>query len=331
MTKRTLTFNKRTALAAIALLAISCAIPASAQSDWPSRPIKLVVPFGAGGGTDVLGRLLAQKLTESLGQPVMVDNRAGAGGSVGTAEVSRAPADGYTIMLGTNSTHAINPGIYAKLPYNAIKDFSPVSLIATNRFVMVVPASLPVKNLGELISLAKANPGKYDYASSGNGTTSHLAASLFVSMSGAQLTHIPYKSNGPALNDLLAGRVAVMFDNITALQSHIESGALRAIATTGLTRSPVLKDVPTLDEAGVKDYAINGWFGVFAPTGTPVEAVNRLNRELVRIVALPEIRERLNAIGADAQTSTPAQFRQLIATELPKWAGIIQTAGARID
>ena len=298
---------------------------------WPTRPIRMVIPFGAGGGTDVIGRLLAQKLTESLGQPVVVENRPGAGGSLGTSEVARAAADGYTILLGSSSTHGINPGMYATLPYDPIKDFEPVALIATNLFVMSVPKDSPVKTVADLVNLSKAAPGKYDYASSGNGTTSHLAAALFVSMSGAKLTHIPYKSNVPGLTDLVAGRVSMMFDNITAMQTQISAGTIRPIATTGLKRNAVLKDVPTLDESGIKGYDIRGWFCLLAPAGMPQAVVMKLNQELVRIVALPEVTEKLVSIGADPETGSPEDLKKLIASEIIKYKKIIEIAGARLE
>ena len=308
-----------------------CNAAIAQQSAWPNRPIRMVIPFGAGGGTDVIGRLLAQKLTESLGQPVVVENRPGAGGSLGTSEVARAPADGYTILLGSSSTHGINPGMYAKLAYDPIKDFAPVALIATNLFVMSVPKDSPVKTVADLVRLAEASPGKYDYASSGNGTTSHLAAALFVSMSGAKLTHIPYKSNVPGLTDLVAGRVAMMFDNITAMQTQINAGTIRPIATTGLKRTTVLNDVPTLDESGVKGYDIRGWFCMLAPAGTPAAIVTRLNQELVKIVAMPEVTEKLVAIGADPETGSPEDLKKLIASEIIKYKNIIEIAGAKVE
>ena len=298
---------------------------------WPSRLIKMVIPFGAGGGTDVIGRFLAQKLSEGLGQTVVVETRPGAGGSLGSAEVARAPADGYTILLGSSSTHGINPGMYAKLPYDPIKDFEPIGLIATNLFVMSVPKDSPVKTVADLVRLSQASPGQYDYASSGNGTTSHLAAALFVSMSGAKLTHIPYKSNVPGLTDLMAGRVAMMFDNITAMQRQISAGTIRPLATTGLKRTTVLNDVPTLDEAGVKGYDLRGWFCLLAPAGTPAEIVNRLNQELVRVIAMPEVAEKLVSLGADPETGTPPELKALIASEIVKYKNIIDLAGAKVE
>jgi tripartite-type tricarboxylate transporter receptor subunit TctC len=320
----------------VALLGAVCAglfcTSALAQNTpWPSRPIKMVIPFGAGGGTDVIGRFLAQKLSEGLGQTVVVETRPGAGGSLGSAEVARAPADGYTILLGSSSTHGINPGMYAKLPYDPIKDFEPIGLIATNLFVMSVPKDSPVKTVADLVRLSQAAPGQYDYASSGNGTTSHLAAAFFVSMSGAKLTHIPYKSNVPGLTDLMAGRVAMMFDNITAMQRQISAGTIRPLATTGLKRNAVLQDVPTLDEAGIKGYDLRGWFCLLAPAGTPMAIVSRLNQELVRVIAMPEVGEKLTSLGADPESSSPQELQALIASEIIKYKKIIDLAGAKVE
>ncbi len=319
------------ALLASVLFGLSSTSVVAQTAQWPTRSIKIVIPFGAGGGTDVIGRFLAQKLTENLGQTVVVDNRPGAGGSLGSAEVARAPADGYTILLGSSSTHGINPGMYAKLPYDPLKDFEPIGLIATNLFVMSVPNDSPVKTVADLVRLSQASPGQYDYASSGNGTTSHLAAALFVHMSGAKLTHIPYKSNVPGLTDLMAGRVAMMFDNITAMQRQISAGMIRPIATTGLKRNVALKDVPTLDESGVKGYDLQGWFCFLAPAGTPIDIVTRLNQALVKVIAMPEVTEKLIAFGADPETSTPQELKNLIASEIIKYKKIIDIAGAKVE
>ena len=319
------------ALVATLFVGLFSASALAQTAQWPTRSIKIVIPFGAGGGTDVIGRFLAQKLTENLGQTVVVDNRPGAGGSLGSAEVARAPADGYTILLGSSSTHGINPGMYAKLPYDPLKDFEPIGLIATNLFVMSVPNDSPVKTVADLVRQSHASPGQYDYASSGNGTTSHLAAALFVHMSGAKLTHIPYKSNVPGLTDLMAGRVAMMFDNITAMQRQISAGMIRPIATTGLKRNVALKDVPTLDESGVKGYDLQGWFCFLAPAGTPIDIVTRLNQALVKVIAMPEVTEKLIAFGADPETSTPQELKNLIASEIIKYKKIIDIAGAKVE
>lgn len=330
----TQTLGRRTALAK--LIATGAAVAGAGRlraqpAPWPQRPLRLVIPFAAGGGTDVLGRLLAQRMAEGLGQPVVVDNKPGAGGSVGTADVAKAAPDGYTILMGSSSTHGINPGLYERLPYDPIGDFAPVGQIATNKFVMAVPADSPANTLPEFLAMMRAAPGKHDFASSGNGTTSHLAGALFVSMAGVRMNHIPYKSNAPALNDLIAGRVAVMFDNITAMQAQIEAGRVRPIATTGLTRSPILPQVPTLDEQGLKGYEIGGWFCLLAPAGTPASIVDRLAAELARVVALPEVSQKMVAIGADPQFGGPAELGALIGREIPRWKELIRVAGAKVE
>lgn len=316
-------------LASVGVVAL--AQPAAAADDWPKQPIRMVIPFAAGGGTDILGRLLAQKLSEGLGQTVVVDNRPGAGGSVGTAEVARAKPDGYTILLGSSSTHGINPVLYSNLPYDAVKDFQPVALIATNKFVMAVPGNFPANNLKEFLDLTRKAPDKYAYASSGNGTTSHLAGALFVKQSGIPLLHVPYKSNVPGLNDLMAGRVSLMFDNITAMQKQIEAGLVKPIATTGDTRSPILPNVPTMQEQGMKDYRIGGWFVVMAPAGTPKPIAERLYQELAKVIKQPEVSNRMIAIGADPQVESPDQTGKYIQTEIPRWREIVEMAGAKID
>lgn len=310
---------------------MAVAQPAVAADDWPRHSIRMVIPFAAGGGTDILGRLLAQRMSDGLGQPVVVENRPGAGGSVGTAEVAKSRPDGYTILLGSSSTHGINPVLYSDLPYDPIKDFEPVALIATNKFVMAVPGKFPANNLQEFLDLTRQAPEKYAFASSGNGTTSHLAGALFVKQSGIPLLHVPYKSNAPGLNDLMAGRVSLMFDNITAMQGQIESGLVKPIATTGDTRSPILPNVPTMQEQGLTEYRIGGWFVLMAPAGTPKPIAERLYKELAKVIEQPEVSERMIAIGADPQVEGPDYVRKHIETEIPKWREIVEMAGAKID
>lgn len=314
-----------------ALLALTAIPSAVFAQNWPQRSIKLVVAGPAGGGGDVLARLLAVRMGEGLGQAVVIENKAGAGGVLASTQVATAAPDGYTILLGTSSTHGINPGLYPKLPFDPIKDFSPVALVATNKFVMAVPASSPARTVPDFVAMVNREPGKYYFGSSGNATTSHLAGSLFVSMSGASLTHVPYKGNAPALTDLLAGRVSVMFDNITAMESHFKSQALRPIGTTGLTRATALPDVPTLNEQGIKGYEIGGWFALLGPAKMNPEAVDRLHREMARVLALPDVRERMLAMGADPQIGSPAEVSKLIAHEIPRWKAIIQASGATLD
>ncbi|HVR54945.1 MAG TPA: tripartite tricarboxylate transporter substrate binding protein [Pseudorhodoferax sp.] len=316
------------ACAAAALLA---APGMALAQDWPQRPVKLVVAGPPGGGGDVLARLLAVRLGEGLGQPVVVENKAGAGGVLASTQVATAAPDGYTILLGTSSTHGINPGLYAKLPFDPLLDFTPVALVATNKFVMAVPAASPARTVPEFIAMAKAAPGKHHYGSSGNATTSHLAGALFVSLTGAPLVHVPYKGNAPALTDLLADRVSVMFDNITAMENHFRAKSLRPIGTTGTTRAAALPEVPTLAEQGVPGYEIGGWFALLGPARMRPEVVARLHRETARVLALPEVRERMTAMGADPQIGSPAELGQLIAAEIPRWKTIIQAAGAKLD
>ena len=324
-------FRRLAAVLAAGTLALAAWPSAIAQPAWPSRPVKLIIPFAPGGGTDVMGRLIAQKLGEGLGQAVVVDNKPGAGGSLGTAEFARMPSDGYTLLLGSISTHAISPGVYTKLSYDPVKDFAAIGQVTNNPFVVAVPAALPVKTVAELVALAKSDPTKYNYASSGNGGGSHLAAALFVHLTGMPVQHIPYKSQAPALNDLLAGRVAFMFDNITAMKQHIQAGTLRALGTSVTTRPSVMKDVPTLIEAGVPGYEFNGWVGVWAPAGTPADIVNRVNGELLRIMAMPEMVAKFAALGAEVQTGTPQELSRLVASEVVKWKKVVQIAGVKAE
>ena len=324
-------FKHLAAALATGVIALTAWSSANAQAAWPNRPVKMIIPFAPGGGTDVMGRLIAGKLGEALGQAVVVENKPGAGGSLGTAEFARMPADGYTLLLGSISTHAISPGVYAKLSYDPVKDFAPMGQVTNNPFVVAVPAALPVKTVAELVALAKSDPTKYNYASSGNGGGSHLAAALFVHLTGMPVQHIPYKSQAPALNDLLAGRVAFMFDNITAMQQHIQAGTLRALGTSVTSRPSVMKDVPTLIEAGVPGYEFNGWVGMWGPAGTPPEIVNRVNTELVRIMAMPDMVAKFAALGAEAQTSSPQELSRLVASEVVKWKRVIQIAGVKAE
>lgn len=323
--------KKILAIVPVAIVTVATGVANASSDNFPERPITLVVPFGAGGGTDVLGRLLAEHMSEGLGQPVVVENRPGAGGSIGTSQVAKSRPDGYTILLGTSSTHGINPAVYSDLPYDAINDFAPIGLVATNQFVAAVPADFPANNLAEFRTAVQAKPEDFNYGSSGNGTTSHMAGALFVQMSELPLTHIPYKSNGPALIDLIAGRVSLMFDNITAMQQQIESGTIKPIGTTGRARSPILPNVATLEEQGLDGYQIGGWFGMLAPAGTPAPVVDKLSKELARVLQMPEVSERMKAVGADPEISTPEEFQVWIQTEIPRWGEIVDIAGAKIE
>ena len=314
-----------------ALLAVM-AVPALAQAPaYPTKPIRLVVPFPAGGTTDILARAVAQKLTEAWGQPVIVDNRPGAGGNIGSELVAKAAPDGYTLEMGTVGTHAINASLYAKMPYDHVKDFVPVILIAGVPNVLVVYPSVPVNSVAELIAYAKANPGKLNFASSGSGTSIHLSGELFKVMSGVQMTHVPYKGSAPAVQDLLGGQVQLMFDNLPSALPHIKAGKLRALAVTSAQRAPVLPDVPTIAEAALPGFEASSWFGVLAPAGTSPAIVVKLNAEIAKWLASPEAKEKLQSQGANAAGGPPENFAKHIAAETAKWAKVVKESGAKVD
>jgi tripartite-type tricarboxylate transporter receptor subunit TctC len=315
----------------VALLVLSlAAFPVAAQA-WPAKPIRYIVPFPPGGATDIIARAVAGEISKTLGQQVVIDNRGGAGGNIGTDIVAKAAPDGYTILMGTVGTHGINVSLYSKLPYDAVRDFAPVTLVATVPNVLVVHPSVPVKSVKELIAYAKANPGKLNFASSGNGTSIHLSGELFKTMTGVSMVHIPYKGSAPALADLLGGQADLMFDNLPPSLPHIKSGRLHALAVTTARRSAAMPDLPTMAEAGVPGYESGSWFGVLAPAGTPKDIVNRLNAEIVKALAVPEIRERLQAQGAEPVGNTPEQFAAFIRSEITKWAKVVKDSGAKID
>ena len=304
---------------------------ASAQPNYPSKAIRYVVPFPAGGPLDIVARAIGQDLNKAWNQPVIIDNRPGAGGNIGADYVAKAAPDGYTILMGAVSTHAINPTLYSKLPYDPIKDFAPVTLITSVPNVLVVHPSLPVKTVKDLIALAKARPGQLNFASGSTGSAGHLAGELFNSMAGVQMTHIPYKGAAPAVIDLIAGHVSLMFDNLASALPNIKAQRVRAIAVTTLTRSPLLPIVPTISESGLKGFDVSTWFGIFAPAGTPPELVNKLNVEVVRILHTNEMRERLAALGAEPAGNKPDDFLAFIKAEIPKYAKVIKASGARAD
>ena len=313
--------------AAFALLAAGVA---GAQS-WPAKPIRWIVPFAPGGTTDILARTIGDKLTIALGKPVIVENNPGAGGGVGAVQTAKAAPDGYTIMGGTISTHAINASLYKTLPYDPVKDFAPITLIARVPNLLVVNPDVPAKNVKELIALMKANPSKYTFASSGNGTSQHLSGELFKSMAGVDMQHIPYKGSPAALQDVVSGQVTMTFDNITTAWPLAKAGKLRALAVTTAKRSPIAPDVPTLAEAGLAGYEIGSWQGVFAPAGTPVDIVKRLNAEIVKIINMPDVREKLIGLGAEPVGNTPVEFAALVKSEVVKWAAVVKQSGARVD
>ena len=311
-----------TALAALAS-------PASAQP-WPSKPVRIVVPFGPGGPADVYARILGQGLTEALGQQFIIENKPGAGALIGTEIVAKAPPDGYTLLMMSN-THTVNETLFARRPYDLMRDLVPVAPVNSSDLVMVVHPSVPAKTLQEFIALAKAQPGKLTYASSGPGTPYHMAGELFKSMSGTDILHIPHKGSAEARNDVMGGHVQMMFDAVTAMKGSIDAGEVRALATTGLKRSAVMPSVPTVNEQGVPGYEATIWLGVMAPTGTPKAIVDRLNAEIEKIIARPSIREAWARQGAVPMAMTPDQFGAFLKQDIAKWAKVIKTAGIALQ
>ena len=320
---------KRIALA-IGFAAFAFCTASFAQT-WPVKPIKWIVPFAPGGTTDILARTIGEKLTVALGQPVIIENKPGAGGGVGADFTAKSPPDGYTIMGGTISTHAINASLYKTLPYEPVKDFVPITMIARVPNMLVVNPEIPAKNVAELITLLKANPGKYSFASSGNGTSQHLSGELFKSMAGVDMQHIPYKGSPPALQDVVAGQVAMTFDNITTAWPLAKGGKLRALAVTTAKRSAIAPDIPTLSESGLAGYEVGSWQGVFAPAGTPAPVVARLNTEIVKIINMPDVKEKLIALGADPAGNSSDEFGGIVKTEIVKWAEVVKKSGAKVD
>jgi len=318
--------KKLAVLVALLVLPAICAAQA-----WPSKPIKWIVPFAPGGTTDILARTVGEKLSTALGVPVIVENKPGAGGGVGAEIVAKSAPDGYTIMGGTISTHAINASLYKDLPYDPVKDFVPITLIARVPNMLVVNPDVPAKEVKELIALLKANPGKYTFASSGNGTSQHLSGELFKSMAGVEMQHIPYKGSPPALQDVVGGQVTMTFDNITTAWPLAKAGKLRALAVTTAKRSAIAPDVPTLAESGLTGFEVGSWQGVFAPAGTPAPIVKRLNAEIVRILHMPEVSERLAGLGAEIVADSPEEFAALVKAEVVKWSEVVRKSGARVD
>ena len=337
---RTASASRRRLLACAATLAAAGLLPAAAfaQGAWPAKPVRIVVPFSAGGTTDILARAVAQELTKSLGQSFVVDNKPGAGGNIGADLVAKSAPDGYTLLMGTVGTHAINKFLYAKMPYDPQKDFQPVTLVAGVPNVMVVNAEKAkerhIDTVQDFIKYAKANPGKLNMASSGNGTSIHLAGELFKTMTGVYMTHFPFQGSNPALFSLMSGDMDVMFDNLPSAMTHIKSGKLKALAVTSASRSAALPDVPTVEQAGgpaLKGYEASSWFGLLAPAGTPMDIVNRVQQETAKALATPAMKERLQAQGAIPSGNTPQQFAQMIEREMKKWAPVVKASGAKVD
>ena len=315
--------------ALLATLSVAFALHAYGQDAWPTRPVRMILPFPPGGGTDILGRLIAERLSAGIGQPVVTENRGGAGGNVGAEAAARSAPDGYTIVLVAPSL-AISPTLYSKINYDPVKDFAPISLVATVPNVMVTQPSLPGQ-LQEFIAFVKAKPGALNFGSGGAGTSNHLAGELFNIVTGARLVHVPYKGVNLAMQDVLAGNVHLVFIGIPAAAPHIKAGKLRALAIVAPQRSTALPDVPTVAEAGLKDFEVTTWYGSLAPAGTPQSVVRRLHAELVKVMHAPEMKEKLTATGTEPLTSTPEEFAAYIKREIAKWGDVIRKAGVKAD
>jgi tripartite-type tricarboxylate transporter receptor subunit TctC len=317
--------------AALGMTVVLVAPPQALAQAWPTKPIRMIIPFPPGGTTDILGRVAAQKMGEALGQQVVPDNRPGAAGNIGTELAAKAPPDGYTLLTAPGSTLTIHPSLYAKLPFDPLKDFAPVTVLAAVPNALVVHPSLPARNVKELIALAKSKPGQLNYASTGAGQSTHLSMELFKTMAGLKITHVPYKGSAPAVTDLLGGHVSLMFDNMPSALPHVKAGKLRALAVSTLKRSPVAPEIPTVAESGLPGFEVSVWFAVLAPAATPKAIVDRLNQILVKALQAPDVRERLLTQGAEPVGNTPEQFTDLMKRDLVKWAKVVKAADIRLD
>ncbi|HTL77076.1 MAG TPA: tripartite tricarboxylate transporter substrate binding protein [Casimicrobiaceae bacterium] len=326
------TLARRALVAALLGIVAAAALPPGAAADsFPSKPVKLIVPFPPGGPLDTTGREIAQKLTESWSRSVIIENKPGAGGNIGADFVAKSPPDGYTVVMGALSTHAVNPSLYPKMPYDAKKDFAPITLVAITPNVLVVNPSLPVHSVQELIEYAKAHPGKLSFGSGSIGSAGHLAGELFKVDAGVDMVHVPYKGAAPAMQALLAGDTQLMFDNLASAMSQVKAGKLRALAVTTKARSPLAPDLPTMSEAGVPGFDISTWFGLMAPAGTPPDVIAKWNADVTKVLSAPAMRAQLAAQGAEAAPDTPSEFARFIDAELVKYAKIVKGSGAKVD
>lgn len=303
----------------------------SLAQPYPSKPIRLIVPFPPGGTTDVVARLVAAKISAAWGEQVVTDNRPGAGGTIGTEIAAKAPGDGYTILMGSITTHAVNPALYKKLNFDPIKDFTPVVLAISSSQLLVVHPSVPAKYAREFIALAKSKPGQLNYASAGAGTSPHLTFELFKSAAGIDVVHIPYKGTGPAITELVGGQVQAMITGVVALMPHVKSQKLRALAVTSAKRVEAIPDVPTMEESGLKNFDVSSWFGFFAPAGVPKPIVAKFNAEVRKILAMPDVKERLIGLGADPAGDTPEEFARYVKSEMERWGKVVRETGARVN
>lgn len=306
------------------------AFSAAASDNFPSRPIKWVVPFTPGGAMDSMARTIGERLSQNMGQPVIIENRPGAGGTIGSSQVAKSDPDGHTMMI-VSIGHAVNPALYPKLSYDPVKSFEPVSLVAIVPNVLVVGPGVKASNVSELIAAAKAQPGKMTYASAGNGTTIHLGAELFNAMAGVDIMHVPYKGSAPAITDLLGRQVDIMFDSVSSAKPHIDSGRLKALAVTTMKRSSILPNVPTLNEAGLKGYELNGWYAVFVPAKTPRPIVDKLNAEITKAIKHPDVAKRFAQLGAEPVGSSPEELATTLKSEITRWSDVVRTRNIKLE
>jgi len=319
------------AMAVLAVAGFTVATGEARAQAWPAKPIRWIIPFPPGGGTDVMSRVLVQKLSERLGQSVVAENRPGSGGTIGLEAAARAPADGYHLVMGQAANLAVAPALYRKLGYDPVRDFSPITNAVSAPSVLVVNPALPVRTVKELAALARKRPDELTFGSPGNGTTGHLAGEQLKIAVGARMTHVPYKGNVPAMTDVMGGQITMLFSTLPPVLGQVRSGRLRALATTGATRAAVMPEVPTLAESGFPDFALVNWWGVLAPAGVPREIVGRLNAELVKILQLPDVRERIAAEGGEPAPMSPEQFGRFIASEIQRWGPLVRASGATVD
>ncbi len=298
---------------------------------WPTKPVRVVAGFAPGGISDILARVVGARLGEALGQPVLVENRAGAGGTIGADFVAKSAADGYTLFIGVNATQSIAPSLYAKLPYNPATDFAPITIAAITPVLLVVHPSLPVKNVKDLIAIAKAQPGQLNYGSTGTGALPHLTAELFSLRAGIKMNHVPYKGGAPAMLDLVAGQLSLMFDNIPTAIAQVRAGRVRAIGVAQLKRTPAAPEIPTIAESGLPGFEVTSWQGFLAPAGTPTPIVNRLNAEILKVLAVADVREKLNAQGIEIVTSTPQEFAEIIRRDAQVWEKVVKATGTKLE
>ncbi|MEJ8854455.1 tripartite tricarboxylate transporter substrate binding protein [Variovorax robiniae] len=323
--------HRRTLIAAVATTLLASSGLAFAQDAYPSKPIKIIVGFAPGGSADISARLMAEKLGTELKQPIIVENRAGAGGNIGAEAVARAPADGYTLLMASTAQIVINPALYPKMSFNPVKDLAPVSLVQNEANLMVATPGIGVKNLAEFITYAKTHPDKVTFASPGNGSPAHLAGELMNQMAGLKMVHVPYKGTAPAITDLLAGNVTVAIDNMPAYMPHVKAGKLNALAVASERRTAAAPDIPTVSEAGLPGYVVTAWKGLMAPAGTPRPVIDKLHAAVVKVLAMPDVQKRMIDLGAEPAGTTPEQFGQFIQAETRKWSALVKSTGAVLE